>query len=106
VQVQQDVVGGEQPETCAGSLRDDEAAEWVVPGELGEIADRLGVLGGDAEQFQALLGQPLAEVRRHRQLAEHGLDGQFPHCRRRDVHALRGRYGLPCSIIMTRLNLV
>jgi hypothetical protein len=34
-------------------LRDDEAVEWIVPDEL---------------------GQPLAEVGRHGQLAGHGLD--------------------------------
>jgi len=36
VQVQEDVVGGEQLESCAGSLRHDEAIERVVPGELGK----------------------------------------------------------------------
>jgi hypothetical protein len=51
-------------------LRDDEAIEWIVPDEFGEFADGLGVRGRDAEQFQALLGEPLAEVSRHGQLAD------------------------------------
>lgn len=43
------MVGSEQTESSAGSLRDDKAIEWVVPGQLGKVADRLGVLGSDAE---------------------------------------------------------
>jgi hypothetical protein len=68
-------------------LRDDEAFERVVPGGLGEVADRLGVLGGDAEQFHALPGEPLPDVRRHGQLAEHGLDETWTPCA--DVVAFR-----------------
>jgi hypothetical protein len=89
VQVQQNVVGGEQLQPCAGRLRDDEAVERVMSCELGEVADALGMFGGDAKQFQALAGEPSAEVRRDCQLAEHGLNSQFPYRRSRDVYALR-----------------
>jgi ABC-type branched-subunit amino acid transport system ATPase component/transposase len=94
-EVQQDLVGGEQPESRAGGLRYEQAVERVVPGEFGEVAERLGVLGGDAEQYQSLGGELFAEVSRDGQLAEHGLDGQFPDCRCGDVHALRGGDRLP-----------
>lgn len=50
LQVQQDLVGGEQSEPCAGGLRYQQAAERVVPGKFGEVAECLGMLGGDAEQ--------------------------------------------------------
>jgi hypothetical protein len=45
------------------------------------------VLGGDAEQFHALPGEPLPDVRRHGQLAEHGLDETWTPCA--DVVAFR-----------------
>src|ERR1700722_494141 len=96
VQIEQHMVGGKELKPGAGRLRDDEAVERVMPDQFGKLADRLGVLGGDAEHFHALPGKLLAEVVRHGQLAEHALDRQFPYCRRRDVHALRGGYGLPC----------
>jgi hypothetical protein len=60
VQVQQHTVGGKQPEPGAGCLRDDQAVDRIVPDQLGEFADRLGVLGGDAEQFDALPIRPSA----------------------------------------------
>jgi hypothetical protein len=54
VQAQQDLVGGKQLESSAGGLRYQQAVERVVPDQLGEVPDRLGVLGGDAERYQAL----------------------------------------------------
>jgi len=51
-QPQQDLVGGQQTEACASGLRYQQAVERVVPGQLGNVADRLGVLGGDAERFR------------------------------------------------------
>lgn len=62
MQIQQDVVGGQQCEAGAGGLRHDQAVKWVVPGEFGKVVDRLGVLCGDAERFQALPGQLVAEA--------------------------------------------
>jgi hypothetical protein len=56
------MVGGEQLEPCAGGLCYQQAVERVVPGELGEIAECLGVLGGDAEQYQSLGRELIAEV--------------------------------------------
>jgi hypothetical protein len=54
------MVGGKELESGAGCLRDDEAVERVMPDQFGKLADRLGVLGGDAQQFHALPGKLLA----------------------------------------------
>src|SRR5262252_4238352 len=51
-QFQQDMVGSQQSEPRATGLRHEQAVERVMPGELGEVADRLGVLGSDTEQLQ------------------------------------------------------
>src|ERR1700723_3221599 len=64
------MVGGKELEPGAGCLRDDKAVEEVMPDQFGKLADRLGVLGGDAEQFHALPRKLLAEVVRHGQLAD------------------------------------
>jgi len=45
---QQDLVGGEQLESRAGSLRHEQAVERVVPDQLRKVPDCLGVLSGDA----------------------------------------------------------
>jgi hypothetical protein len=64
-QIEQHMVGGKELEPGAGCLRDYEAVERVVPDQFGKLADRLGVIGGDAEQFHALPRKLLAEVVRY-----------------------------------------
>jgi hypothetical protein len=86
---EQDAVGGEELQPSLAGLGDEEPIEWVVLGELGKLANAFGVLRRDAQQDQSLLGEPEGELIRNYQLAEHGLDRQFPHGGRRDVN--RGR---------------
>ena len=73
-------------EACATSRR----SNGSCLDQLRKVPDCLGVLGGNTQQRKALRGKPLAEVSRDGQLAEHGLDGQFPYRRRRDIYPLRG----------------
>src|SRR6266700_5123901 len=49
-QAEQDMVGGQQPESRPGGLRYQQAIERVMPHQLGKVPDRLGMLGGDAQQ--------------------------------------------------------
>ena len=89
VEPEQDAVGGEELQSSLAGLGDEEPIERVMVGELGKLANAFGVLRRDAQQGQSLLGEPEGELIRNYQLAEHGLDRQFPHGGRRDVN--RGR---------------